>query len=1793
MDYKEIIEEGHLVYASRPGDKSFREWRIDKTACLVNFFKTYELTKLDSVILLTLEANDSKLYENQLAKILGFNVENDFHVTPKRYADKGEIGIFQQMLNEVESFGLIFRQEKEVSLTHLGRLSIKTGKKYTFHRGIQALMQSFDIAQKEDKDFKYFPFRDALGLTSNIQGEDSVGYDAYNKNDIGSVMFENPSELVKRLMLQTITDTAIFVAKESQESRMSEASVDFRLYEYEGQKYPLVFYKDDISVPANDLLFKDCNSEYIGQKVHIGEYLYLVRESEKPLNYNSLSPYFDIWNLEDILESIYLDWSDRSLFEKIADKANGAQWNTISLRCPIEDLKCHLNKYKDSLDWITLSERYDDEFILTNTTLYPWDYESLSENRSIDFVKKLIVIEELHKDVDWNWEIILSKIDDDFVIEHIGSVPFEMYSVTQKYLTKYPSIIVGNPGRRWNWDLISNEADLDYILTNITAFADEIHLEAVMPRAFSDNSWADLFSDSGEFAFAVVKHKEWLQNQYNANEAQYIWTPKVIDWHEKFGFIFWKSPSNSKGLECNKHIIWNNDIFDRYHDREFSLKGLNHISQSISTTAIIDAHPDFKWSWAILSTRDIVFSDFDFIKRHIRQLSFESVLPKIEAQQITQLYGIDSFKEIATEQNIWGLVTKYIEKSTILNNLHRPEWDWHIITENFCDTLNFSKLDELSLIDKLDWNYISGNADTDKIERLLAEYIERWNWETITRRLDHDYIIENLTDYYKYWDWGYVISTVFTNEDLTDTNTRVQTAIVLSQLDEEYSEKLWVLLTARYSTKEIFDYSDNKTEINFVPYKWNYSDVYNRQDFDIDQYLKDYKEKDIYVDWDALSASKPLNRLLKRDNKIIKDFRLWEEIVKKYLNDEDYKWNFKYLSTLSSINWCDSILSIRAQEWDWTYLSENSGCFNTKKVKDLERHIEKFSDFLDFGILSKRKDLKMPLDSLIKLSRFQWDWFAISSNFSYELNSDFIQGNYGWNWDWKSLSSRKECVFTKDFIRSHSSFDWDWQALSKRKDITFDSDCISALTDKDWNWNELTKRIDIEYTDDLLSKIVDKDINWREFCHRTDFYPNLHTLSLLKGKDLDWDYISKRAELPYEVIVVYKDKLNWKTLSSSHHIDKSKPKVLETFKDYLDWSIVSYSADFNLSLENLEQFKDYIKWPIICKRQDFIVDMNILVAYEDKLDWQRISRMNIAFTQEMIDRFKDRWDWVALSENPSFRSSGIEKSYKMELNLMEFYNELKGYSCGKPFIYHFTHMFNAIEVMKSRKILSRNRATELGLLKYDAAGSVVHRSSKAHPYARFYYRTGTQTQFYNECLGKQYNTKYYESARGNGLPMCPMPVFFKFDLQEVLTKFPNLCSYSTGNLQTNWARIYKVIEDPANIDAYHLYSSNNYEKVVRDKKQQEFLIKSEFDFSKLNDYQIICYDREETEILRSLFQNDPIREHIYCVYETENVFEKENPPLRFEISDTRVDITTSYRGEFMFQIESEHINKIKVVNKNSIKTEKKNIIQLREYVSVECGDVPFEVYYVNLSPDARSPRWLIYQHTPKEIVSKNTDTETIENYLGISFEDDVFSPEELIVAIELAFPKFEPLYNTKVRHYVTKTHTLLVCQQFEKYAFRFNAEEMNLDLMRIILAIHDIGKAVDRATQHEQTISLIREFWEETPFTDYELMLAESLLKDNHLGYYFQQKYDLEPLKNEIIEDAKALNIAPGILLQYKMILYQCDVASYTKDAGGLKYLEHLFEYKDGEKNFDETEGLICMSPEYKERYNNLKSSIV
>lgn len=246
------------------------------------------------------------------------------------------------------------------------------------------------------------------------------------------------------------------------------------------------------------------------------------------------------------------------------------------------------------------------------------------------------------------------------------------------------------------------------------------------------------------------------------------------------------------------------------------------------------------------------------------------------------------------------------------------------------------------------------------------------------------------------------------------------------------------------------------------------------------------------------------------------------------------------------------------------------------------------------------------------------------------------------------------------------------------------------------------------------------------------------------------------------------------------------------------------------------KYKDYLIWKSINNRFDYNqLDLSVIDSIKDKIDWTKLSSSSIIFTEDFLYQYRNLIDWYAFSKNESVDfTADLYKDFVPELNRVKFIETLSkcdtnGYNRLK--VYHFSHMFNAIEIIKNRKIMSRNKAEENKVLRYDAAGAVVHRTNKAHPYARFYYRPKSPTQFYNECLGwddslTMWNKSYYLQACNLHLPKCPMPVFFEFDIREIIAKMPDKCYYSSGNLQTNFASIYKVDSEPSMIRTSYLYN---------------------------------------------------------------------------------------------------------------------------------------------------------------------------------------------------------------------------------------------------------------------------------------------------------------------------------------------------------------------------------------------------
>lgn len=205
--------------------------------------------------------------------------------------------------------------------------------------------------------------------------------------------------------------------------------------------------------------------------------------------------------------------------------------------------------------------------------------------------------------------------------------------------------------------------------------------------------------------------------------------------------------------------------------------------------------------------------------------------------------------------------------------------------------------------------------------------------------------------------------------------------------------------------------------------------------------------------------------------------------------------------------------------------------------------------------------------------------------------------------------------------------------------------------------------------------------------------------------------------------------------------------------------------------------------------------------------------------------------------------------------------------------------------------------------------------------------------------------------------------------------------------------------------------------------------------------------------------------------------------------------------------------------------------------------------------------------------------------------------KERISKLYMAVPELTELYKAKVRHYTVEAHTLNVLNQFEKY-FSNHFNEMDIETFRLLLLLHDIGKSVaykkrNRSNQYFETINIISKCQKDLNISNENFQLFKVLLSNDSLGMYMQGKTAIDSVYNDVSQKSKQTGIDKKSFFYLLSVYYQCDVASYTEDAGGLKYLEYLFEYKGDFKIYNYDNKLLQFSARYQQIYNRLYDKII
>lgn len=1513
MNWQDIINNSEFVYASTPEDKGFITWSLKKTTCDVSYYESFPLETIDKVILFAIHQHEGDLSYEKLATFLGFNVLDDFEIVPKRYKDSAEVAIFDSFLLMVSEWGLIFNNKgtKNVEITSLGYKAITENKKYRFYTGKKILFENFGIKPFDNIENLFFPYYLALGLHSEITDTRKI---AYEKIDVSEVFDKEENVLIKRQNLQSKSNYNLYESEITNYFKVESCEIDIRLYKNDIEYFPVIFYNNQVCVETTDLLFNSENANLKEKKIEWGLYLKLINDSTAVLSFEAIFPFEDLLDLDSLIKDARLVWNDERLFEYITQHANANQWHSISNHCPIDIIKLHIERYYENWDWASLSLRVDDKYLVDNAIKFPWNFEAISskENLGIEILKILLLIPEL-KEQEWDWDSIMPKLDFDFIKSNIGKIDFELSELTKTNTFDIKPLIVQYPNKKWNWAYISTTYELPYIIDNLLVFKKNIRIKVVIERAFTSEEYVTQFCNSTVFQATLKEFKETVLADYSPNQAKYIWSSNLIDLLENYNYLTWESGAYTLGFECNSSIIWSYDFFRKYQSKIKTAKGFSFVSRNITDKNIILDNIDFNWDWNEISSNVNLLSDKAFVVSLASKLNFSTLLQNIDSDTLELLFDkseILSFLiqnptswKYATEKASIEFVRKHIDFN----------WDWCIITRRFYASIKIETLENPKWIDKWDWDYL-----TTKFEKKL--------------------IINNISKYNNNWNWEILLISRLDKSDLLLTSHLLEIAKCISVLSEELQKELWQIITRK------FDYAELEALIaatyNNQLINWDYGCFYSLPNFNLRMYLQNFSE---FVNWKELSGCKKLEASFRFDEKELSE-EVWRKDIIQQL--EKYNWDFYSLSKNNSINNDYLILNKYKKQWDWDYLSLYSNYF-TGLNRD-KRKLKSFQQNINFLLLSQRENTGLTERIILDFIENKWDWDALSSNLSIQ--------------------------FSNEFIFEHKEKKWNWSKLSIRNDLKFDNETFLKLSDEEWNWEAISNRVDISFSEDVILKFKDKSLNWQVVSQNKSFVPNATTLSILKGKELNWEAISKNENLSTDCLWDYRGNLYWKNITKNKIFEISDSDILSKFQDYIDWQFISNSDKFKPTLINIKRFKNQLNWNIINARKDFSISEEILEPFADVLDWSKVSlSMNIRITEELIEKHKTKWDWSLLRKNPQVieRLEALLKKYTTEFNCADFVENFNENSC----IYHFTHLFNAIDIIQSRKILSRNKAEGKFA---NAAGSLVERRSTAHDFARFYFRTQTPTQFYNECLGMDsesgflkecgyrdgsrwiHNSKwktYYPEAKNLGLPKCPMPVFFKFDLKEVIRKMPNRCFYSTGNMQTNWAKVQKVSENPHSINTKYLYSDVSDYENYKQYSQQEFLIEEEFDFSHLDSFEIICYDENQASLLKSQLGEDQICEKINS--DDGSIFHRRNRNLHIDETDEEVSIFSEYRDSSYLSIQGEGLKYIRILNPEKIKKETEAEIIADSEIRFTKTNRPLEVHFVDKEIGTRD--WLIYR----------------------------------------------------------------------------------------------------------------------------------------------------------------------------------------------------------------------------------------
>lgn len=1270
------------------------------------------------------------------------------------------------------------------------------------------------------------------------------------------------------------------------------------------------------------------------------------------ISYNLASKSNYAWNDEliDLLEQCgVLKWNTSGLALGFA-RYNYVTWDSIFFE------KYH-TKISAPEDFSYVSEHISELSVVYKHQDFKWDWKALSRNKNFSGSEELL---ELGKDrISYESWINNSGIDltPKFFESHEHWMRNEENVLFLSDSVNEYNFVIEHQSYPWNWTLLAKKA----LIANDKRFCESLSLHTEAISNWIQCANPDIIEEYFD-KLNLSKHindLSYIQEQNTQFQSDYgihtIWdkfsevlTPDFIYKHIKE-----KWNLNIISSRLIPLIESSSDVLDRCK----VILNWNILSKELSENVIINNIGQYAsyWDWNMLSLRLSPANIYEHLKIYYKFWDKDKIAKKILPFFTKEDINDPVFEDLLN----WQIISESISENTLFSILEDKKdfLFWDIVSSRIskieeCDLPHIIANNE-SVAEHLNWDILSSQMGLSNILKYKDVTNAKWEWSTITYRFDTAFIVDNLKEYSSYWDWSVILNQKFNGDYIITNLQMVKEAI--SQLDSDIKEECWKTISSLYKPSELLQLSELNNPLN--GYEWDYSYIYQAIS-DPEEFIN---QEHAYIDRKALSACNSVNRMFLYDPEIFV-FRTWKTLVKAKLNNPKFEWDYSELTKHQSIQEKNDVFyEINPERWDWDYISKYGICLLPSHKG---KYLRKYKDRLNFSLISTREDISIDNEMIDSFADERWDWKALSENKCISLTFDFIFNFKEKSWDW--------CAISKN-----PAIKWNVKTLCK---ILKTSDIKASVS-----WDDVVSRNELSLDESIIEQMNDITFSWYALTGNKSFKPSVSLIkkAFKEGNDINWAALSSNTHINIPFVREFKSNLDWSLVTPNKHvIDVNKETTLDEFIDVLDWSYIS--KNISLTTVRLVKYRDVLDWQIVNKRFDYNeLDTTHIENIEDFIDWSKVSASSILFTEDFLHKYRSRIDWYEFSRNESVDfSADLYSDFAKELNRVKFIEtliECNSHWYSKLKIYHFSHMFNAIDIIKNRKILSRNKAEVSHSLKYDAAGSVVHRTSKAHPYARFYFRPKSPTQFYNECLGwdnsleTHYGKSYYSQACELHLPKCPMPIFFEFDLKEIIAKKAEKCYYSSGNLQTNFASVFKVDDNPNELRTEYLYrnisdafdmalSSGSYDSNahyaymsrIKEQSQQEFLVLDELDFSNIESLRIFCYDEFQKNLLLQYLGEDPI---VAKIEVNHSMYSYDKRSLNMTEDDDTITITSDYDLEGCAYM----LVKGAVIKSSAVKNVNSSGVIAYPFVTFDKKNPPSEIIFVDPNPIAGTKEWLIYK----------------------------------------------------------------------------------------------------------------------------------------------------------------------------------------------------------------------------------------